>query len=303
MPVLPLQNWLEALRVWIPNRFASSAFCLGKPVRRMFCGLSILTVVYFGFGTDSAAQEQPLSDETHEREELGVNPYTAPSIAQIFARLDQLKPLPFEQLRRPLAEARGRSREETALIFGQLIAEGFLIVEAERKNLVEDLGRVLLRQARALGVAERVTRHSASLTERGRRGEWPAVRQELVATQADVEQAMIELRDQKIAHLISLGGWLRGLEISAGSIAANFSAARARVLAEPELVDYFASELKTLPPSVAHTALFDKIRAGVGAIRQKLIQSSGELSRADLEAIRSQVAQLNTAIREPHDSH
>jgi len=25
---------------------------------------------------------------------------------------------------------------------------------------------------------------------------------------------MIELRDQKVAHLISLGGWLRSLEIS-----------------------------------------------------------------------------------------
>jgi len=47
-----------------------------------------------------------------------------------------------------------------------------------------------------------------------RRGEWRALRKELIATQADVEQAMIELRDQRLAHLISLGGCLRGLEIS-----------------------------------------------------------------------------------------
>jgi predicted short-subunit dehydrogenase-like oxidoreductase (DUF2520 family) len=46
-------------------------------------------------------------------------------------------------------------------------------------------------------VADRVTRHSASLTELARRGDWSAVRKELIATQADVEQAMVELHDQK----------------------------------------------------------------------------------------------------------
>ena len=30
----------------------------------------------------------------HEREELGINPYTAPSVAEIFQQLDDLKPLP-----------------------------------------------------------------------------------------------------------------------------------------------------------------------------------------------------------------
>ena len=122
-----------------------------------------------------------------------------------------------------------------------------------------------MREARGLGVADRVIRHSASLTELGRRGAWQAVRKELIATQADVEQAMIELRDQKMAHLISLGGWLRGLEISAGAIELDFSAQRAKILAQEDLVDYFTGEceLKTLPPKVAHSPLFEKIRAGL----------------------------------------
>ncbi|HEY6207133.1 MAG TPA: hypothetical protein VIW21_13310, partial [Chthoniobacterales bacterium] len=222
----------------------------------------------------------------------------APSIARIFEQLDKLRPLSFELLRRPLPESLGRSREEKALIFGELIADGFLVVEAERKNIVDDFGRVLLREARALGVAERVTRHSASLTERGRGGDWTGVRHELIATQQDVEQALIELRDQNIAHLISLGGWLRGLEICAGAVAANFSPARAKVLAEPELVDYFGAELKTLPPTVAHEPLFEKIRGGVHAIQAKLNGSSGELTLADVRTIHSQAADLNTTIRE-----
>jgi hypothetical protein len=218
---------------------------------------SVLIVCAAGasFAISLVGQEKPLTAEEYEREELGVNVYTAPSIERIFQQLDALRPLPFEQLQREFPKVSPANRERKGLIFGGLEADGFLVVEAERKSAVDDLGRVLLREARGLGVADRVTRHSASLTDLARRGEWLAGQRELIATQADVEQAMIQLRDQKMAHLISLGGWLRGLEISAAAIELNFSPQRANVLAQQDLVEYFAEELKTLPPALAHTPL------------------------------------------------
>jgi hypothetical protein len=127
---------------------------------------------------------------------IGVNPYTAPSIVRIFQQLDELTPMPFEQLQREFPKVSPASCEQKGLIFGGLVADGFLIVEAERKSAVDNLGRVLMRAARGLGVADQVIRDSASLTELGHRGAWQAVRKELIATQADVEQAMIELRGQ-----------------------------------------------------------------------------------------------------------
>lgn len=57
------------------------------------------------------------------------------------------------------------------------MADGFLIVEAERKSAVDNLGRVLMREARGLGVADQLIRYSASLTELGRPGAWQAVTQ------------------------------------------------------------------------------------------------------------------------------
>ena len=48
---------------------------------------------------------------------------------------------------------------------------GFLVVEAERENAIDNLGRVLIREARGLGVADRVMCHSASLTELARLGD------------------------------------------------------------------------------------------------------------------------------------
>src|SRR5256885_10706278 len=150
-------------------------------------------LIIYGAGTALFAEE-PVE---HEREELGVNPYPAASVAEIFQQLDDLKPLPFEELKRDFPQAAHAGREQMGMVFGGLVADGFLIVEARKQNLVEDLGRVLLRQARSLGVGDRVMRHSASLTELGKKGDWPAVRRELISTQQDVEQAMTELRDQK----------------------------------------------------------------------------------------------------------
>jgi hypothetical protein len=232
----------------------------------------------------------------HEREELGVNPYTAPSVAEIFQQLDDLKPLPYDQLKRDFPQATHAGREQMGMVFGGLVADGFLIVEAQKKNLVDDLGRVLLRQARSLGVGDRVMRHSASLTELGKKGDWQAVRRELISTQQDVEEAMTALRDQKMAHLISLGGWLRGLEICAGAVESNYTTDRAAALWQRDLINYFAEELKTLPPAVAHKPLFEKIRAGVEAIRALLNRAPEKMSLEDVKTLHAQAKELNLAI-------
>ena len=257
----------------------------------------MLVILAATFACSTATAEDPPAGETHELEELGVNRYTTPSIAQIFMQLDELKPLPFDQLKRDPPALAVANREQKCLVFGELIADGFLLVEAQKKNLIENFGRVLMLQARALGVGDRVMRHSASLTELGRRGEWPRMRQELITTQTDVEQAMIELRDEKMAHLISLGGWLRGLEICAGAVELDFSPKRAKLLAQPDLVDYFESELQTLPPALAHLPLFQKLRAGVTSLQPVLKKSASTITRADVTAIRTRATELNDAIR------
>jgi len=255
----------------------------------------VAAAAFFG-ALSLRAQEVAENPVEHEREELGINPYTAPSVADIFQQLDDLKPLPFEQLKRDFPQAAHASREQMGLVFGGLVADGFLIVQCQKKNLVEDLGRVLLRQARSLGVGDRVMRHSASLTELGKKGDWPAVRRELISTQQDVEQAMSELRDQKMAHLISLGGWLRGLEITSGAVEGNYSPDRSAVLWQRDLINYFAEETRTLPPAVAHKPLFEKIRTGMDSIRTLLNRTPDKLTLADVKTLHAQARELNLAI-------
>jgi len=255
------------------------------------CGLSFVFL-----GSPTLAQEKSKQSD-YAREELGVNPYTAPSVADIFQQLDDLKPLPFEQLKREFPQAMASGREQMGLVFGGLIADGFLIVECQKKDLVDDLGRVLLRQARSLGVGDRVMRHSASLTDLGKRGNWVAVRRELITTQSDVEQAMTALRDQKMAHLISLGGWLRGLEIASSAVESKYSPDRAAALWQLDLINYFGEEMKTLPPPVAQTPLFEKLRSGIASIRTLLNNAPPDsLSLADVKTLHVQARELNLAI-------
>jgi hypothetical protein len=265
---------------------------------RLRIALTICTMFFGAFsGVPLSAAEKTPREPDYQREELGVNPYTAPSVAEIFQQLDELKPLPFEQLKREFPQATHSSREQMGMVFGGLVGDGFLIVECQKKNLVDGLGRVLLRQARSLGVGDRVMRHSASLTELGKRGDWAAVRRELIATQDDVERAMTALRDQKLAHLISLGGWLRGLEITSSAVESKYTPERAAVLWQRDLINYFAEELETLPPPVAHTPLFEKLRSGVGAIRTLLNHAPpDQMSLSEVKALHAQARELNLAI-------
>lgn len=251
------------------------------------------SIIYGVIAGPSLFAEEP---REHEREELGVNPYTAPSVAEIFQQLDDLKPLPFEELKRDFPQAAHASREQMGMVFGSLVADGFLIVESKKQNLVEDLGRVLLRQARSLGVGDRVMRHSASLTELGKKGDWQAVRRELISTQQDVEEAMTELKDQKMAHLISLGGWLRGLEICAGAVESNYTPDRAAVLWQRDLINYFSEEIKTLPPTVAQKPLFEKILTGVGEIRDVLNKAPEAPALEQVKLLHATAKELNLAI-------
>jgi hypothetical protein len=258
--------------------------------RLFYCAISLVFAAVLGTAN---GQSEPASGGEHEREELGVNRYTTPRIDRLFEQLDKLQPLPFDQLWRPLPPTGPTQREVKGLVFGGLVADGFLIVAGRKQNLVDQLGRVLIREARGLGVGDSVTRHSASLSELGRAGKWQAVRKELSATQDDVENAMIALRDEKLAALISLGGWIRGLEITSAAVQANYSPERAKTLQQPELAEYFAEELATLPPQVEHSPIFENLRKGVKTIRSAIGSEEEVLRPAQVEKLHAQAREMD----------
>ncbi|NOY00934.1 MAG: hypothetical protein GXP30_14585, partial [Verrucomicrobia bacterium] len=99
-----------------------------------------------------SAQEIPedLLQDAHVREEFGVNKFTAPSIKKIFEDLETLGDLPYEKLKRPIPGSPPTNRTRLALELGGLIADGFLVVEAEKLLDLEAVGRALWKRAKIL---------------------------------------------------------------------------------------------------------------------------------------------------------
>jgi len=80
-------------------------------------------------------------------------------------------------------------------------------------------------------------------------------------------------------------------------VEAEFSPERAKILAQPELADYFADELNTLPPSLAHTPLFNQLRDGLKEIQGSLTkgQATG-LSVDEVKALHAKATELNVLV-------
>ena len=202
------------------------------------------------------SQEVPedLIGDKHVREEFGVNRFTTPSIKKLFEQLDELGELPYAELKREIPKTIPRERTLVALGLGTLISDGFLVVQSEEIEELENIGRAVLKQAQVLGAGKRVTKYTKSILENSVLGKWDKLKEELSKTQADVEAEMVMLRDVDIANLVALGGWIRAFEIAAVTTQKNYSNEKAVKLARTDLIAYFVETLQGLEPKLRERA-------------------------------------------------
>lgn len=206
--------------------------------------------------------EDVLGDE-HVREEFGVNEFTTPSIRKLFDMLSKVGKLRYDELKRPFSDKTPADRVIVSLGLGTLIADGFLIVQTEKVDEMEFVGRAMIKYGKALGAGGRMNKHTQSLFEHSLRGEWNDLKEELARTQADVEAEMVLLRDVDIAHLISLGGWLRALEMSTKTISLDYTEEKTRQLTRRDILEYYLSSLDSLHPSLLKNQNLAALRKGI----------------------------------------
>ena len=212
-----------------------------------------------------------LIDDPHVREELGVNEFTAPSIKRIFDDLDNLAPLPADELVHEMPKRMPLNRADLALEIGFLIADGFLAVQSGHMQKIEPLAKELSRYGRALGAGERVNRHAASLLENARKNNVEALKKELTATQRDVETDLIHLRDVDLAHLISLGGWVRALEVGSHAVKVKYTVERAKHLYREDIADYYEGSIGSLDPRISERPDLKSMRTIIAGLRTIMV--------------------------------
>jgi len=258
--------------------------------------IALLVAIYATAALPVRGQETPAETmlDEYAREELGVNELTTPSIQRLFNELEVFKPVPVSLIAETDFDRTYNNRFQTSLNFGALICDGFFAVVAEQKGLIQQVGRALLRQAKSLAVGQRLSTHANSLLELGTRGDWAELKLELIKTQADVEDAMIELRDEEMAHMISLGGWLRGFEIGAIVTAEDYSPQRAEGLMKTDVMDYFLERLSTLNPRLKNTELVHSIISRLEAIRKVAGAARDRApSRSEVAQMRDLAVEIN----------
>lgn len=255
-----------------------------------------------GHAQEKVEKEFQQESDEYVRDELGVNDITAPSIAQILKDFGAFQPFQLDLIAANPRDAVYDNRLQTSLHFGSLVADGFILTIAERPQDIQDVGRALIRQSHALGVGDRLTRRSKSLFEASDKGDWQGMREELIKTQADVEKSMLDLHDEQMAHMISLGGWLRGFQLAANSCALKYSAERAAILGRAGIMDYYLDRLQTLHPRLKKTEFVSTLTAKLKDLLTLTTSTAGQPSEADVKKMRDLANEIEAVALGPVDS-
>ena len=213
-------------------------------------------------------------DVSHVPAQL-VDNVIVPVPQEIFSSLDKLGSQDWDsQLKTSDFDKLGK-RPQIALLFGVVVADGFVAVQAQDAKQVEKIGNHVLRISRALGVSNTVTSHAQAIIEASGKNDWRRIRQELDRIQEGVHQKMLELRDEELAQLMTIGGWLRGTEALTSILSANYSTAGADILNQPDLVDHLNGQIGKMPLFTKGNGTVKTIREGLVKL-QPLLRGSGE---------------------------
>ena len=105
------------------------------------------------------------------------------------------------------------------------------------------------------------------------------------------------LKDEEIAHLVALGGWLRGLEITSSLVVEDYDEKRAGRLIQPELFDYFIDRVSTLNPRLKAMRPFQIIDRNLKQIRAMTTRPvDTPMSPEEVKQVRNLAREMNKAI-------
>src|SRR4051795_171704 len=213
---------------------------------------------------------------------------------EVFGALNKLGGVNWKEYVRSGKGSNFTERPRIALLLGTVIADGFIAVQAEDAPTVKDIGQRVLGLAKGIGVGNSITPHAKAITEAADKRNWEGGRQELDRTQNSVQEPMKELNDEKLSHLVSLGGWLRGTEVLTSVVNKRFSVDGAELLHQPDLLGYFEDRLRDMPQF--NSKLVQDIQVGLGEVRPLIDVGNAPISPESVKKINEITSRLDDAI-------
>lgn len=214
-----------------------------------------------------------------------VDDVVVPVPSEIFAVLDKLGEPNWRQELRKLTDASTTDRTLLSLLFGTVVAEGFVAVQAQDKQAVEDVGREVIDLAASLGLTKAVRQHAQSILDAVDKSDWPAIRREFDLTQKTVRETMEQMKDSDLSQCVSIGGWLRGTASVTSVVGKNFSEDRSELLNQPMLVDHFLASIAKMPAATRKHEVVQAVSQGLQEVKRQMDASAKGFSANTVNAI------------------
>ncbi len=228
--------------------------------------------------------------------QTSVNDVVVPVPSEVFNVLDKLGHPNWAGQVRTTTDAHPTARPHVSLLFGTVIADGFLAVQAKDSDKVKKIGKRVLDLATALGVKDSVISHTQSIVEAADAADWGRVKSELDKTQKEVKGAMEKLNDRDASELVSMGGWLRGTEAVTDLVAKDYNPDRAELLHQPDLLATFDRQLSGMNPKTRTNALVNKLQTGLTEIRPLVADANADIKREAVQKINGITGNLVSSI-------
>lgn len=222
---------------------------------------------------------------------------SVPTPGELFVALEKQTQANWSSYYREPIPTAYANRAQIALALGTLLADGYVAVEAMDSQQVKNVGSDLIALAKSLGVGDDILARGNSITNFAENNEWNTLMEELEATQNEVRQLMVQMRDQDLVVLVNLGGWIRGSEVVSSAILDDYRPEAARILRQPELVHYLRQQLDNLAEPQKRDPLVKKVREQLIEIETLLqVPQQSEISEATVETLRDLTGELTSAI-------
>ncbi|MEM1296433.1 MAG: hypothetical protein AAGH89_13780 [Verrucomicrobiota bacterium] len=259
-------------------------------------GLSLLGSLLFSHS--SLAEQLPTKLDLSSIPATFIDDVIVPNPDEVFSLMDKLPGQPdwSSKVRKDFAINKPGNRTTLALIFGTLIADGFVAVQAEDTEGVKNAGREILALSKTLGLEEAVVPHCNAIISACQNRLWDDVRGEIDQTHKTVKETMAMMQDEQLAQCVSVSGWVRGTEVLTGLVGDGYSPEKAEILHQPDLAAHFVKQLEAMDPETIESPAMQTILKGLKDVT-RLMSERQELSAQSVTQIHEICAQILASIR------
>ncbi len=202
-------------------------------------------------GTLACAYAEPAAPEALTPEQIReaefIVGFSIPNPGELFTALGKSSKPDWAALFRKQPPGSHISRPLIALNLGIRLADAFLAVEAQDRQQVKNVSTEIKLIAKGLGLEQEFMVRSNSIADFADSRQWDALFEEIEAVRGEFAATMEGQRDADLAMLMSLGCWLRAVNIATAELVANYIPDDVNILRGSAIGEFFSARLSALP--------------------------------------------------------